>query len=460
MEEEKEEKTEDLIQSIDDILSTDKEEKEDIKEIKEVKEDPQPPISTDRTDIVFIMIIGLMHWTPLIKTSMFYYLLSYVHLDFNLLLVFIGLCVKALYMLIEGKDSEKRGFLKTLKESLSFIIVYNMAVNFYLLTFIYHLMEQSHTRTEMVFVLGFLHVFITGLAIGTRIELFYLHFFLIMLFPINDPVYLGCYSSLQRVAMGSVLFILDVYFFKIILGGDYGYLKMLNMLMPIWKTPLVVMYIYTLLYIIYRVNFIYYRWSVVLKSLENFKKRLGWGLIGGNYERVNVEEEEEEEEEEDDEDIESYTRSIRSLHSLPSLPSLPTNMPVRTINSKTSIQSFNNPTQVRGNGRMENRSDMYWRGPTPSRNSISVQDKPQQRVSGMQGGSGSSGTSAFPQRFASSYPQPSVNYPVRNNMSNMSMSSLSPMSPMPSMSTLPSNGNTSGTSSTFTGKSKTLGDYY
>ena len=285
-------KTDDLIKEIDKVL-----EQEDEREEEEEEEEEEKGESVETR---YLFIILLMKFAPYIEISTFFWILQHVHLDFNLLLVFFGVYMKGITML----PKPEKGFLKNVIESLTYALVYNLCITFFLLTFIYHLMEQSYTSFHMVLLIGILHIFITCLVLYfKRKEIFYVHFMLIMMFPVNDPVYLGWGSSLQRLTMGNLLFALDIYFVKMVLGMEYVYVDMINMLIPVWKTPIIMMYIYVFVYITYRVSLVYHKWDKVLRALEKFKKRVVLGLVGGSYSKVG-EEEEEDVEEEEDEDVE------------------------------------------------------------------------------------------------------------------------------------------------------------
>lgn len=312
-------KTDELIKEIDKVLEEEEDKEEEGEEEEEEKDEPTP---SDRSEVYFILLIMIMKLFPYIEITLFFTLLGHAHLDFNLLILCMGFYVRGLYAIYPS--DEKNGYMKSITESLGYSLVYNVGITFFLLTFIYHLMEQSHTTFIMIYAVGFSHLLVSGVAMFWKIDVFYIHLLLIMMLPIHDPIYLGMGSSLQRSAMCNVLFVMDVYFVKMILGGEYSYKHMLNMLIPIWKLPLVFMYIYAFLYMTWRVNFIYHRWSKVKRSFDKFFKWVALAAIKGDYEKISQPEEEEEE----TIDREEYAETILPLSS-----------------QKAKIPSFINSTQ-------------------------------------------------------------------------------------------------------------------
>ena len=306
---------------------------------------PPPPSSSSSTiDKNLFSVLGLLvltKFTPYIEVCLFYIFLDHLHVVFNTLLLLLWMFVKGFMWL--GKEKKKKTILEEARSSLRYSLVLNILVTVYLLSFVYHLLGKTYISLQMLLMVSIFHMVISVFSMSVNISVVYLHFVVLMLFPIMDPIYTGGASTAQRLTMTNLIFIIDVYFYKTMLKEPYSHWHLINILLPVWKSPLLLMYAYVFIYITYRIRTIYYGWSTVLRYIHKVKVHIGLDkgeeVMDDEGEEDEEEEEEEEEEgleREEEEPIKQYDNSTKRREALVySIPNERNKRPDPVFHTKT-----------------------------------------------------------------------------------------------------------------------------
>lgn len=155
-------------------------------------------------------------------------------------------------------------------------LAYNIFISLWYLTFIFHVLEEVYLDYLMALFVTCIHVFITVVYMSHQSDLILLcHIFLFMFFPINDPISVGAKEAAHRSILSTVLFVTDVYFYKIGCKRLYDEKMLINVIIPIWKGYYIVAYVYFICYFTYRVYNIRKHSSDLLKTREDIVKCFG-----------------------------------------------------------------------------------------------------------------------------------------------------------------------------------------
>ncbi len=266
---------------------------------------------TTRTTITDLVMFLFTCMIPFVVVSFFYSLKHDNVYMLNILLIAILFVYYLNYyytgVLRDVECVEKKMIIDMIMSS----VYFDMFVLLWMMTFLYRIIGYSQESLMTCLMVGGLHIFCS-------LSLYYLeskyiwvvHLLLVMYFPVNDPLFLTLGGAIQRLILSNIIMVLDVGIARHICKQPWGDLMMLNVVLPIWKTPLALTYAYFIFYMSYRM-YTLRKHSVLIRESS---KRIYPFLIRVFLTRIytyrpivekNMEEEEELTEEEREEEVHS-----------------------------------------------------------------------------------------------------------------------------------------------------------
>lgn len=213
-------------------------------QIENKEEDNKNLIITDKRIKFMIRLINY-------NLIMFLYLLPVFMLDIHgvaysmLLVVSFGI----FYLLM----NEIYSFLKL-------ILMFNFVYLYWVNSFIFFFLGYCCTDIYFLLFIGLTHILLTALALKFKnIWIVCVLFLIEVLFPVNNPIYLGMGESYKRLTLSMCIFYIE-YAFNVLNNNDKNFTNWISIVVtiPIFKTPWYLCYVYFVAIASYRIFYITY----------------------------------------------------------------------------------------------------------------------------------------------------------------------------------------------------------